>query len=280
MTDKHPGERPGHLDIDAVSAFVDRDFGPDELTALEFHLHQCPACHREVLEIRATVLLLAALPQYAPRRSFCLDHGHARRARHASVPPSPVPGGPVWPAAPGMAGAAVGVGRYGAWLPGLQTVAVAVGVLLLLVTMGDMLGLPETTGQQFAVSTAVAATASSMDNAVPPAAPLPEEPAFFRQAAESDPDAEGTNALDSASEEISTDGASAPGPEASAAALLTPAAAVGRESAPTDQTAGGAGSGTSGASRPALLQWVKVGLAVLLAWLVVTIIGLRRVRAL
>ena len=39
MTDHHPADRPGHLDIDAVSAFVDRDFEPDDLTTIEFHLH-------------------------------------------------------------------------------------------------------------------------------------------------------------------------------------------------------------------------------------------------
>ena len=69
MTDHHPADRPGHLDIDAVSAFVDRDLEPDDLTTIEFHLHECPACHREVLEIRTTVVLLAGLPQYTPRRS-------------------------------------------------------------------------------------------------------------------------------------------------------------------------------------------------------------------
>ena len=83
MTDHHPADRPGHLDIDAVSAFVDRDLEPDDLTTIEFHLHECPACHREVLEIRTTVVLLAGLPQYTPRRSFCLGHEHARASRRA-----------------------------------------------------------------------------------------------------------------------------------------------------------------------------------------------------
>ena len=86
MTDHHPADRPGHLDIDAVSAFVDRDLEPDDLTTIEFHLHECPACHREVLEIRTTVVLLAGLPQYTPRRSFCLGHEH--RARVTAAPPA------------------------------------------------------------------------------------------------------------------------------------------------------------------------------------------------
>ena len=78
MPDYPPGERPGHLDIDAVSAFVDRDLEAADLTTIEFHLSQCPACEREVLEIRTTVLLLSGLPQYEPRRSFLLGHEHAR----------------------------------------------------------------------------------------------------------------------------------------------------------------------------------------------------------
>ena len=84
MTDHHPADRPGHLDIDAVSAFIDRDLEPDDLTTITFHLHDCPACHREVLEIRTTVVLLAGLPQYTPRRSFCLGHEHARAFRRRS----------------------------------------------------------------------------------------------------------------------------------------------------------------------------------------------------
>ena len=70
MTEHGPADRPGHLDIDAVSAFVDRDLPPDDLATIEFHLGECPPCRREFLEIHATVLLLAGLPQYAPRRSF------------------------------------------------------------------------------------------------------------------------------------------------------------------------------------------------------------------
>ena len=72
MTEHGPADRPGHLDIDAVSAFVDRDLPPDDLATIEFHLGECPPCRREFLEIHATVLLLAGLPQYAPRRSFVL----------------------------------------------------------------------------------------------------------------------------------------------------------------------------------------------------------------
>ncbi|MGH2616297.1 MAG: anti-sigma factor family protein, partial [Thermomicrobiales bacterium] len=95
MTEQHPADRPGHLDIDAVSAFVDRDLGPDDLATVEIHLRECPACHREILEIRTTVMLLSGLPQYMPRRSFCLGHEHARAARRRGQ----VFGGSPWPGA-------------------------------------------------------------------------------------------------------------------------------------------------------------------------------------
>src|SRR3712207_4717154 len=93
MTEHHPADRPGHLDIDAVSAFIDRDLGSDELATIEFHLQECPPCYREVLEIRTTVVLLSGLPQYAPRRSFCLGHEHARAGRRRNRAPHDLPWG-------------------------------------------------------------------------------------------------------------------------------------------------------------------------------------------
>src|ERR687898_761288 len=144
MTDHHPADRPGHLDIDAVSAFVDRDLEPVDLRTIEFHLHECPACHREVLEIRTTVVLLAGLPQYTPRRSFCLGHEHARASRRASRghswSGSFAPTG--YPASAASAVAHAETGRAAAWLPGLQATAMVIGALLLLVTTSDLMGMP------------------------------------------------------------------------------------------------------------------------------------------
>src|SRR5215213_11423634 len=145
MTNYHPTDRPGHLDVDAVSAFVDRDLEPDDLTTIEFHLHECPACHREVLEIRTTVVLLAGLPQYTPRRSFCLGHEHARASRRrlshgSSWSGSFAPMG--YPASAASAVARAETGRASAWLPGLQAAAMVIGALLLLVTTSDLMGMP------------------------------------------------------------------------------------------------------------------------------------------
>src|SRR5688500_4522813 len=123
MTDHHPADRPGHLDIDAISAFVDRDLEPDDLTTIEFHLHECPACHREVLEVRTTVVLLAGLPQYTPRRSFCLGHEHARASRRRASRGHPWSGSFAPMGSPASAVAHTQTGRAAAWLPGLQAAA-------------------------------------------------------------------------------------------------------------------------------------------------------------
>src|SRR5215212_5967883 len=145
MTDHHPADRLGHLDIDAVSAFVDRDLEPDDLTTIEFHLHECPACHREVLEIRTTVVLLSGLPQYTPRRSFCLGLEHARASRRG-LPRGRSWSGPFlsigYPASAASAVTHAGAGRSAGWLPGLQAAALVIGALLLLVTTSDLMGMP------------------------------------------------------------------------------------------------------------------------------------------
>ncbi len=147
MTEQHPADRPGHLDIDAVSAFIDRDLGPDDLATIEGHLHECPPCYREVLEIRTTVVLLTGLPQYTPRRSFCLGHEHARAGRRRGRAPRGLSwSGPFAPSTyPASATASVthgDSGRAAGWLPGLQAAAMVVGALLLLVTTSDLIGMP------------------------------------------------------------------------------------------------------------------------------------------
>lgn len=304
MIDQQPGERPGHLDVEVVSGYVDRDFGPDDLATIERHLHECPACHREVLEIAATVMLLTALPQYRPSRSFCLGAEYARRARQGAAAGGWAAGTfPAWQMTAGAASPPGG--RFGGWLPGLQTVAVAVGAMLLLVTMGDLMGMPGVTGQQFAGPAAVATlqTDVAIDPAVDEAAPAPApaigggeapdvameaatfvptpEPVSLFQTAPSEDD--GTNGLESASENVPAADVEAPaaasGASSSVVALLTPVAGAARES-PAEPAIGTNGQATTGSARPSNLRLVQIGLAVMLGWLVVTIIGLRRVRAL
>lgn len=289
MTERNPADRPGHLDIDAVSAFVDRDFSPDELRLLAFHLHECPACHREVLEIRTTVVLLAGLPQYAPRRSFCLGHEHARASRRRSAAGNrPWPGGGASLSSPAPA---TGVPAWGAgWLPGMQAMAMVIGAMLLLVTSSDLVGMPpqpaEWLDEPRAVPMEFAAgpppqLAPAPASNVEPEAELAEEPAAMERetavgiAAEQ---AEGTDDADGASQEVLTgDGlTSAPAYATSAAVAAVTQAAPTPGAAASDAAAGAEERTTGG--EPSRLRLVQIALAFALAWLVVSIVGLRWVR--
>lgn len=289
MTEHHPADRPGHLDIDAVSALVDRDFSPDELAMLAIHLHECPACHREVLEIRATVLLLAALPQYAPRRSFCLGHEHARASRRSR------PGNPSWStgnAAHGYPAAPMGAPAWGAaWLPGMQAMAMVIGALLLLVTSSDMFGMPpqprewldepQAAPMEFAsapppqLARSVEPAAPASDAAVVQPAAAPESESALGIAADQ---AEGTDDADGASQEVLTgDGLTGAPAYATSAAIAAVTEAVPTPGAEASGSATGAEERTTG-GEPSRLRLVQIALAFALAWLVVSIVGLRWVR--
>jgi hypothetical protein len=305
MTDHHPADRPGHLDIDAVSAFVDRDLEPDDLATIEFHLHECPACHREVLEIRTTVVLLAGLPQYTPRRSFCLGHEHARASRQR-LPRGGSWSGPFastgYPASTASTVGRAEAGRAGAWLPGLQAAAMVVGVLLLLVTTSDLVGMPPQPAEWLSEPEAPVQQldfrAAPAPGSAPPAAPAMEapsdpdaaldpvssnpEPAFGEAANRS----EGTTSGDSASEEMLEDAetantglsvATSPALAAVTRAVPTPEAGLVRspETAP-----GAAEAPTAPGAQPSRLRLAQLALAFALAWLVVTIVGKRWVRGL
>ena len=310
MNEQPPADRPGHLDIDAVSAFVDRDLEPDDLAALAIHLHACPACHREVLEIRTTVVLLASLPQYTPRRSFCLGHEHARAARRrgrgfADPSWSGVGAPPPFPATAAPGGARRGT----VWLPGLQVAATIVGVMLLLVTSSDLMGMPPQpadwlAGSDFPAGQVEFLTAPAPE-AAPPAAPtVSQAPALPAYNAESDampaPEAaapssafqsapgesEGTASDESASQEVLTgEEAARVAPSVATSAALAavtqavPTAATGL-SGSAEPAADGADPPAGAAIAPSRLRLVQIALAFALAWLLVSIVGLRWVRGL
>jgi hypothetical protein len=305
MTDHHPADRPGHLDIDAVSAFVDRDLEPDDLTTIEFHLQECPACHQEVLEIRTTVVLLAGLPQYTPRRSFCLGHEQARAARRRasrghSWSGSFAPMG--YPASAASAVANAQRGGAAAWLPGLQAVAVVIGALLLLVTTSDLMGMPpqprEWLAEPEAPVTQLEFRAAPAPESVPPAGPAQEAatgsdvalaPSSSNLAPSSQPASnlsEGTTDGDSASQEVLGDEetantafgvATSPALAAVTRAVPTPGAGLAQS---PDTATDDADASASSVAQPSRLRLAQLVLAFALAWLVVTIVGLRWVRGL
>jgi hypothetical protein len=296
MTDHHPADRPGHLDIDAVSAFVDRDLEPDDLTTIEFHLHECPACHREVLEIRTTVVLLAGLPQYTPRRSFCLGHEHARASRRRASRGHPWSGSfaPMgYPASAASAVAHAETGRAAAWLPGLQAAALVIGALLLLVTTSDLVGMPPQPAEWLepeAPVTQMEFRAPPAPESAPPAAPAPEVATDSDAAlAPASSNSEPARGLASNSSEGTTDGASAsqevleeaetadtalsvatsPALAAVTRAVPTPGAGLARspETATADADAPAATD-----AQPSRLRLAQLALAFALAWLVVSVV--------
>jgi hypothetical protein len=300
MPDYPPGERPGHLDIDAVSAFVDRDLDVADLTTIEVHLSQCPACEREVLEIRTTVVLLSRLPQYEPRRSFLLGQEHARASRR----PRPAPAGgaltPQLPASRPTSGGGPGPTSgppAGGWLPGLHVAAMVTGILLLLVTAGDLSGFigSEPASMQLAAPTALADAAPPME-ALPatgsepsaPQAALAPMPAGESDLEASADGASGTFGDAGASDEVSEGeelARSVPRLAATsmAAAAVTQAIPTPGTGAPVaDSAAPGSLAATQASSdgQPSRLRIVQLALALILAWLVVSIAGARWLRRL
>jgi hypothetical protein len=285
MPEHAPGDTPGHLDIDAVSAFIDRDLHDDDFAVISMHVTQCPDCAREVLEVRTTVFLLSTLPQYEPRRSFCLGQEHARASRrrvaaaHARDA-SPLPAS----LAPAAAVANTPPPRFTSWLPGLQVAAMVAGVLLLLVTVGDWRGFSgDLSPQQLAAPTAAAGLPAEQ---ALPAAPAPN--AAFQADVDSEQavtTSDGTNLADSASQEMSERSISR---SAVVSTVSTGAAAVtqplaGADTAPeavSTVTPENAETTVSGREPGSRLRLVQIALFAILAWLVVTIVGLRWVRRL
>jgi hypothetical protein len=158
------------------------------------------------------------------------------------------------------------------------------GVLLLLVTVGDWRGFSgDLSPQQLAAPTAAAGLTAEL---APPAAPAPNAavlPDEDREQAVTTSD--GTNLADSASEEMSGQSLSR---SAVVSTASTGAAAVtqpltGANTAPAAVSTATPDDVATTASAPepgSRLRLVQIALFAILAWLVVTIVGLRWVRRL
>jgi hypothetical protein len=190
------------------------------------------------------------------------------------------------------------------WLPALHAAALVTGVLLLRVTVGDMTGIarPEQAAVQLVAPTAAAGIPTMTAIVEPPpesdslqapaAAPAardgetespPEGIAAFQEPAD---DTVGTNRADGASEGVPEQAEmarSAPRVLATSVtvasvtrAIPTPSAAK----APTGGAASDSGTAEPAASEasPSRLRIAQLALGLILAWLVVSIVGLRWVR--
>ena len=253
-----------HLDLDAFNAYLDRGLDDADRRAAAAHLAACPDCRRELAEIRATVVLLRGLPQYAPRRSFRLGPEHAGDR----------PGDRLAPWAP----------RFLSALPALRAAAAAVALLLVAVTVGDLVSTsrddsPAPRSPSLAVPTVAAPPA-------PDQAPALQPEAFDEEAA----DDGGTESSDAASNRVEAPGAAEAPADPPAAEVRQVEDADG---APSDTlTEPGAdaapapaeGQGATARSdpppaesgRPSGWRLVQVALGLLLLWLLVGIVGLQR----
>jgi len=76
---------------DRLSVYIDGRLDDRARGELERHLDACPACRRDLTELRATVQALHDLPQSDVPRSFALTPAHLERPARPA-PPRPAPG--------------------------------------------------------------------------------------------------------------------------------------------------------------------------------------------
>lgn len=68
-------QNDGHLTIEQLSAFLDKQLSPEEKAVFHAHLRTCERCQGMLADLRQTVGILHALPQVEVPRSFVLPAG-------------------------------------------------------------------------------------------------------------------------------------------------------------------------------------------------------------
>jgi hypothetical protein len=189
----------------------------------------------------------------------------------------------------------------------MQAAAVLIGALLLLVTVGDLAGIVPGSQSEVRLAAPTAAVDTQRAALPPPgAAPTPSgaamsdmesetasEPAMFESVSSTEASGatsadEGTSSGDSASEEVLADEESAPTPRLMATmvvaaavtqAVPTPAVAMAQDAERPEAAPTSAPSAEVSTDQPTRLRMVQLVLALALGWLVVSIVGLKRVRS-
>lgn len=240
-----------HLDLDTLTAYLDHELSDADRQDAEHHLRLCADCRQERDELRATVMLLRGLPQYAPRRSFRVGSERAM---------TPVNGG--W------------LARLLPALPAIRVATVAVAMLLLVVVSGDLLtGVGD--DRRLAAPPPAPPSAEIADEQAEPAAD--DDAGVQRDQAA--PTANGTNPLAESSETTAAPPAPAgrqpaTSDEGAAASRSTPMPAGDEEI----DAAGDAGVEPAAAAGPSIWRLAQLALGFLLLWLMVTMVGLERLR--
>lgn len=78
-------EQP-HLEVDLLSAYIDRQVTTAERARVESHLSTCAACRADLESLRRTTLLVAALPRVSVPRAFTLSEAQVGRRSRAARP--------------------------------------------------------------------------------------------------------------------------------------------------------------------------------------------------
>jgi anti-sigma factor RsiW len=283
-----------HLSLEILSAYLDAELTADERGVVTTHLSTCQRCQSELQSLRATTTLMRSLPEMRPAKSFQLGPEYAKNARGAV--------GSRW------------LARMLRLMPALRAATAAVAMLLVVVVAGDVLTNQENGNQERpAVTTNVTSTAANQytaptstsadslmmeseapstssgeaDNAAPAAgAAAPNEAAKEESATQENSEASAMQAQ----EDGAADESRAAESEQTSSPALQPAAAaptVTVEPSPTSEptaspqpTATPGPSEASGTSEGRTSNWriAEIALGLLLAWLIVTLVGLRRLR--
>lgn len=237
-----------HLDTEALSVLLDDALsGPDwELAAA--HLEGCDACRRDLAELRATVSLLSGLPQYRPRRSFELGPEHA-----SEVQPSRF-------------------ARFLPWVPALRAASLAVALLLVVVTAIDLRSSDDATTVVNQGLPGPTATAEPGINRTEPPGVAGEQTAQDDSRSDSEANS-GTNVeSDQALEAAPAAAPTGPNPDPAAETSLEAPADVAPEAPVAEQAP------WPEDNRPSPWRLAEVGLALILLWLLVSLVWLERLR--
>jgi hypothetical protein len=256
-----------HLDGDALSAYLDNALDADERTAVAAHLTACGDCRRELTELGATVALLRGLPQYRPRRSFQLGREYAPLA------------------------------RVGFWerllpsLPALRAATIAVAVLLIVVSAGDIVSgrlgddaaFEAAPAAPILADQAPAAVTATGDRALQDMDELDGAPSFADAVTSQAADGFDGAAREAVDEESGGDraaGAVAEPPPADLLPAPAPAQAAPADSVASGDVASQAESQTTadGRRRPSAWRIAEVALVLVLFWLLVSLVGVQRLR--
>ncbi len=76
----------GHIQVEQLSAYLDKQVSPAERATIDAHLQQCSECRAELESLRQTVAMLHSLPRVAVPRAFTLSEAQAGIRRPAAAP--------------------------------------------------------------------------------------------------------------------------------------------------------------------------------------------------